>query len=263
MNEDDKYLFDLNGYLILRQVLTPDEVAELNTGIDHHADGMKAIERSLSGDSRAMRGTSRRKDLGGMLAWERPFCEPFRKLLVHPRVKPILEEVLGKGYRLDHGPGLIAMDEGCEGGTLHGGGVERGDISEAYFYKNDKIYTGLTVVEYLLADEGPGDGGVAVVPGSHKANLACPQSMKFWDSHQEHVLEVNGQAGDVVIFTETLTHGTLPWTAKHQRRAVLYKFSPGTLSYGSGPHEVAYGDYIEDMTAEERAVMEAPHIRRG
>ncbi|MCH2661552.1 phytanoyl-CoA dioxygenase family protein, partial [bacterium] len=180
-----------------------------------------------------------------------------------PRVKPILEEVLGKGYRLDHGPGLIAMDEGCEGGTLHGGGVERGDISEAYFYKNDKIYTGLTVVEYLLADEGPGDGGVAVVPGSHKANLACPQSMKFWDSHQEHVLEVNGQAGDVVIFTETLTHGTLPWTAKHQRRAVLYKFSPGTLSYGSGPHEVSYGDYIGDMTAEERAVMEAPHIRRG
>ena len=144
-----------------------------------------------------------------------------------------------------------------------GGGVERGDISEAYFYKNDKIYTGLTVVEYLLAAEGPGDGGVAVVPGSHKANLACPQSMKFWDSHQEHVLEVNGQAGDVVIFTETLTHGTLPWTAKHQRRAVLYKFSPGTLSYGSGPHEVSYGDYIGDMTAEERAVMEAPHIRRG
>ena len=230
MNEDDKYLFDLNGYLILRQVLTPDEVAELNAGIDHHADGMKAIERSLSGDSRAMRGTSRRKDLGGMLAWERPFCEPFRKLLVHPRVKPILEEVLGKGYRLDHGPGLIAMDEGCEGGTLHGGGVERRDISEAYFYKNDKIYTGLTVVEYLLADEGPRDGGVAVVPGSHKANLACPQSMKFWDSHQEYVLEVNGQAGDAVIFTETLTHGTLPWTAKHQRRAVLYKFSPGTLS---------------------------------
>ena len=79
---------------------------------------------------------------------------------------------------------------------------------------------------------------------------------------QEHVLEVNGKAGDVVIFTETLTHGTLPWTAKHERRAVLYKFSPGTLSYGSGSHEVSYGDYVEDMAEEERAVMEAPHIRR-
>ena len=97
MDEDDKYLFDLNGYLILRQVLTQDEVAELNVGIDHHAASTVDSGQSLSGDSKAMRGTSRRKDLGGMLAWERPFCEPFRKLVVHPRVKPILEEGLGKG----------------------------------------------------------------------------------------------------------------------------------------------------------------------
>ena len=163
---------------------------------------------------------------------------------------------------LDHGPGLIAMNKGCEGGTLHGGGIERRDISEVYFYKNNKIFTGLTVVEYLLADEGPGDGGVAVVPGSHKANVACPKEMLNWDKHQEHVMEVNGKAGDVLIFTETLTHGTLPWTAGHQRRALLYKFSPGTLSYGSGAHDVSYNKYIEDMTEEERLVMEAPHIRR-
>ena len=141
--------------------------------------------------------------------------------------------------------------------------VERADISEAYFFKSGRIYTGLTVVEYLLADEGPGVGGVAVVPGSHKANLASPDAMKKWEKYQEHVLELNGQAGDAVIFTETLTHGTLPWTAQHERRALLYKFSPGTLAYGSGAHETVYPAYIEDMSEEERAVMEAPHIRRG
>ena len=262
MNEDDKYLFDLTGYLVLREVLTEEEVAEFNAGIDHYRDQMQEIDRSLAGGSDALKGTSRRKDLGGMLSWDRPWCEPYRKLLVHPRIKPYLEEILGKRYRLDHGPGLIAMDKGCEGGTLHGGGIERRDISQVYFFKNDRIFTGLTVVEYLLADEGPGDGGVAVVPGSHKANLACPRSMTHWQQHREHVLEVNGKAGDAVIFTETLTHGTLPWTADHERRAVLYKFSPGTLAYGSGPHEVSYGDYIDDMTEEEREVMEAPHIRR-
>ena len=262
MNTDDKYLFDLTGYLVLKDVLTAEEVAALNAGIDRHRDLMSEIDRPLSGDSKTMQGTSRRKDLGGMLAWDRPYCEPFRKLLVHPRIKPYLEEILGRGYRLDHGPGLIAMDTGCEGGLLHGGGVERGDISEVYFFKNDRIFTGLTVVEYLLADEGPGDGGVAVIPGSHKANLACPKSMIKWEQHQEHVLEVNGKAGDAIIFTETLTHGTLPWTAAHERRALLYKFSPGTLSYGSGAHQTTYSEYIDDMTEEERNVMEAPHIRR-
>ena len=62
---------------------------------------------------------------------------------------------------------------------------------------------------------------------------------------------------------EAITHGTLPWTAAHQRRALLYKFSPGTLAYGSGAHQTAYPDYIADMAEDERAVMEAPHIRRG
>ena len=136
MNEDERYLFDLNGYLLLRGVLTPEEVAELNSGIDHHREAMIPTGESQAGGSGALSGTSHRKDLGGMLAWERPYCEPFRRLLSHPGVKPYLDGILGTGYRLDHGPGLIAMDAGCEGGMLHGGGVERADISEIYFFKN-------------------------------------------------------------------------------------------------------------------------------
>ena len=89
---------------------------------------------------------------------------------MHSSVVPFFNGILGAGYRLDHGPGLIAMNEGCEGGTLHHGGGETPNFSLAYFFKDGRIYTGLTVVEFMLADEGPGDGGIAVIPGSHKAN---------------------------------------------------------------------------------------------
>ena len=34
------------------------------------------------------------------------------------------------------------------------------------------------------------------------------------------------KAGDAVIFTEALTHGTLPWTAAHERRLLRYLYSP-------------------------------------
>ena len=261
MNDEEKYLFDLTGFLVLPQVLLPAEVKRCNEAIDHHADQMEEIDRSLARESQSLRGTSRRLGLGNMLQWEKPWCEPFRELLVHPGVKSYVEAILGEGYRLDHGPGLIAMEKGCEGGVLHGGGVERQNFSEAYFFKDGRIYTGLTVVEYLFADEGPGDDGVAVIPGSHKSNLACPEAMKLWNRYQEHVLELNAKAGDAVIFTETLTHGTLPWTAQHQRRALLYKFSPGFQAYSVGAHTVTYDDYIDDMTEDQRAVMEAPHIR--
>jgi len=263
MTDDEKYLFDLTGYLVIRGALGEEEVRLCNEAIDHHKELFKEREESLSGGSSALEGTSHRLDISRMLAWERPWCEIFRDLLIHPNVLRYLQGILGTGYRLDHGPGLIAMDPGCEGCTLHGGGIESSDFSTAYFFNGGRILTGLTVVEYLLADEGPGEGGVAVVPGSHKANLACPQEMKLLEKYQEQVVEVNGKAGDAVIFTEALTHGTLPWTGKHQRRALLYKFSPGFQAFGSGHHEVTYPDYVADMTEEQRQVMEHPHIRLG
>jgi hypothetical protein len=37
--------------------------------------------------------------------------------------------------------------------------------------RNGQIMTGLTVIEYLLADEGPGDGGVCIVPGPRRRRL--------------------------------------------------------------------------------------------
>ena len=262
MNPDEQYLFDLNGYIVIEEALTPDEVERCNSALDHHPDSFHERTDPLAADSKTLAGRTNRIDVGGMLEWERPWCEPFREFLFHPRVAPYLNQILGKGYRLDHGPGVIAMEPGCEGGLLHGGGAERTDFSEAYFFKNDRIYTGLTVVEYMLADEGPAEGGVAVIPGSHKSNLPCPRGITHYERYQEHVVKVPLKTRDVLIFTEALTHGTLPWRGTHQRRALLYKFSPGFQAYSPGSHQVSFPDYILDMTEEQRAVMQPPYFRK-
>ena len=68
MNNDKKYLFDLMGYVIIENALTPEEVDRCNAAIDHHIDQLKERENSLVGESKALAGTSHRKDLGGMLA---------------------------------------------------------------------------------------------------------------------------------------------------------------------------------------------------
>ena len=141
MTDDERYLFDLTGYLVIRDALSSEEVELCNKAIDHHVDQLREREGSLAGGSEALEGSSQRLDMGGMLAWDHPWCETFRDMLIHPSVLSYLQGILGNGYRLDHGPGLIAMDPGCEGGTLHGGGIERSDLSEAYFFKNNRIYT--------------------------------------------------------------------------------------------------------------------------
>ena len=255
MNDDDKFFFDLKGFVHLKGVLSQEEVDRCNAAIDAHADRFFQTERTLEGDSKVLGGTDKQKWMEGMLEWERPHCEPFRDLLVHPVIQPYLNELLGGGYRLDHGPWLIAMDKGDGGHYLHGGGVERQDFSQTYTFKYGQMFCGLTVVEFQLADEGPGDGGLAVIPGSHKANYPLPEKLSLCEEHREYVKEVHSQAGDAIIFTEALTHGTLVWQGEHQRRSLIYKYSPSFQAHAPGYHQTQVPDYILDMSDEERAML--------
>ena len=117
------------------------------------------------------------------------------------------------------------------------------------------MFCGLTVVEFQLADEGPGDGGLAVIPGSHKTNFPLPEKLSLYEEHREYVKEVHSQAGDAIIFTEALTHGTLVWQGEHQRRSLIYKYSPSFQAHAPGYHQTQVPDYILDMSDEERAML--------
>ena len=258
MSTDEKYLFDLTGFLVVLDVLSKEQLKVANAAID-------PMELNPSPeyfrDSLALKGentSTRLSNSEGLMEMDKPYCEPFREMLAHPKIIPHLNTILGEGWRLDHGPGLIAMDKGCSGGMLHG------NFDNApYFYRESKIFTGLCVVEYLLADEGPGDGGVCVVAGSHKANLECPAEMLKWERYQEFVTEINARASDAVIFSEACTHGTLPWDGDHQRRAILYKYNTGHMAWSGGnlTNQPAYWD---ELTQPQQAALISPshHSRR-
>ena len=100
MSEDERYLFDLNGFIVIRNVLTPEEIKEANDVIDRHQEYM--IERKESVLRNAVKGTNfygsgpGRKDLGGVLEWGED-SKVFKKILAHPRLVPLFHGILGKG----------------------------------------------------------------------------------------------------------------------------------------------------------------------
>ena len=51
MTPEEKFIFDLEGYIVIRNVLTADEVTELNDLVDHkfraYPHGEEGSERSL------------------------------------------------------------------------------------------------------------------------------------------------------------------------------------------------------------------------
>jgi hypothetical protein len=66
MTEDERYLFDLQGFVIVRNVLTPDEVAMANAAIDRHAHDM--VRRS-DGPLRNVADTTSRLSVRGRVDW--------------------------------------------------------------------------------------------------------------------------------------------------------------------------------------------------
>ena len=265
MNDDEKYFFDLNGYIVLEDTLTAEQVAACNAAIDHNRDRLTDFPSrapyleglGLARGSKALAGEKLRLDFTGMLAWPKPWCDPFRHLLDHPSIVPHLVEILRDGFRLDHLYGIV-MREGTEGHRLHGGGTVD-DFTSFYQFHNGHMRNGLSVVSWILTDCGPGDGGFACIPGSHKANYRCPPDVALLDTDIGMVRQVEAKAGSAVLFTEALTHGTLPWKADHERRSILYKYSPGTLSYSKRYVPPGVEDVLDEFTPEQRAVLEPPY----
>ncbi|MCZ6676369.1 MAG: phytanoyl-CoA dioxygenase family protein [Candidatus Poribacteria bacterium] len=265
MDERELYFWDLTGYLIVRNVLTSEEVVAANEAIDHFADRIQIGEDNQGArDSETLRGTGR-PTLGGLLELPKPYCDPFRKMLAHPAVVMRLNVMCGRYFRLDHGPLLIAGVKGTEGLTLHGSGEPHRPYV-AYHHQNDVPYCGGVTVTWQLTDVKEGDGGFVCVPGSHKSQYPMPDGVRTCDDDLGTVVQPAMSAGGILFFMDgAQTHGTHPWQSEAPRRSILFKYAARN-SVRSGPAralampEVWWNaELVEGMTEVQRAVMYGPY----
>jgi ectoine hydroxylase-related dioxygenase (phytanoyl-CoA dioxygenase family) len=73
----------------------------------------------------------------------------------------------------------------------------------------------------------------------------------------EYVVQPPVEAGDALIFTEALVHGTMPWHGSHERRALLYKFSPG---YSAWSQKYPNPEDYENLTEQQRRILSPPSV---
>ena len=243
MTDHQRYLFDLQGYVVIPDALSPDHVRELNALMDAR------IAADCDADMRTHRWV-------GMLDWG----EPCRRLIDVDTVLPSIEALVGGQFRLDHEyADVTRAGKGPIGTTLHAGPLP---FNPCFYYKCDgeSFANGLISVAYNLRDVNEGDGGFGCLPGSHKSNIEMPESMRHLDDAHARVDRVTGAAGTAVVFTEALIHGTLPWAGADERRTLFYKYSPHALSWAAGYYDA---NAYDDLSDRQRAALEAPNARYG
>ena len=61
-----------------------------------------------------------------------------------------------------------------------------------------------------------------------------------------------------IVFTEALSHGTLPWTGAGERRTLFYKYSTHPSSWSAAYYDASRWP---DLTLRQREILEGPNAR--
>ena len=63
---------------------------------------------------------------------------------------------------------------------------------------------------------------------------------------------VEAKAGDCILFSEKLKHGTIPWSGSCERRTLFYKYVP----FGLHHHDAGYDINDPQLTARQKRILE-------
>ena len=131
-----------------------------------------------------------------------------------------------------------------------------------YRFANGQMRTGMLVCQYQLTDVNEGDGGLGLIPGSHKMNFKLPDHIatSWRTSITPPVHNPPAKAGDLIIFLEATQHGTLPWFGAGERRSLFYRYSPKYLNYVAPYYKTTQPDWVTELSDAEQAVLEPAYI---
>jgi ectoine hydroxylase-related dioxygenase (phytanoyl-CoA dioxygenase family) len=212
---EDRFHFDLSGFIILRNVLTAEECAEyLNVLQSLEQQTYEDLWMETYGSGRPTREMNRQHQirLNGLPRLD----SIFDQLIDHPRILPYLYELVGE-------PQLINTWSISKFNGAQQGGWHRGVPTTDYSYHNGVIRSRMFNVVYFLTDNGPDDGCIVAVPGSHKSNFDLN-----WRDYSgldlPGAIPVTGHVGDVFIFSETVIHDGLPKTTRPVRSNLYYNY---------------------------------------
>lgn len=249
MNDEEKYLFDLKGYLVVENALKPSEVAEINAALDGHGlwDGANRLGYPL-----VKRYNPFVINAGPLHVIQRPV----RSLIGHSAVLGYLEEILGPDLRYDEGQ-ILYVRKGAGALILHNGNTPWEFPPLTYQVRDGRIYAGHVVVAFCLTDALADQGGFAVIPGSHRSSFAPPESFQGWQKVGDWVSRVPVRAGSAVLFVDTVTHGSWPWVADFERRVAFCRYTAGMVQHSS-PAPRAEDVPEQDWTPVERRLLRPP-----
>ena len=252
MTPEQRYFFDVAGYLHLENVLSGDELKNAQEAADRY------ISMPPEEWPPGFGADLERKDLTG---YQHGFAfdKPLEQLAMHPTTWPIMMEFTN--YRPRFAGGTLGHNHHRHWfHPLHAGWtVGKEPDTRRYYIENSKIRCTDFIFFFYLTDVFPGDGGLVVIPGSHKSNYALQTDSYYQSTYDNEgymanfvppgVANITPRAGDVAIISERLIHGVLNWIPKDRdRRFLIMRYN---LQYNVGSSFEPFSEEVRERLSPE------------
>ncbi len=204
MTDEEKFRFDLSGFLVRPAILSKDEVDSIVDQLDrirHNPESLPSEHRAVPGGASSI-------------------------LIDHPKVIDVLHQIIGPEIRMES-TFFVWREKGQEHGGLHGGGPRQADPIFGYRVNNGRIHAGMVRVVFELTDVSKNDGGTHFIVGSHKSNFPMhPDHMSLEEGKRSPFLTTyECPAGSAIFFTENLCHAGPVWQRDTPRIAILNAYA--------------------------------------
>ena len=212
--------FDRDGFVVLRDVLTPPEVADLNAEALRICRGERgAVDGLVAGDDRESDEQVIRRY--ACIHHPHKLSSLMHAALAHPRIVEVLTTVIGPNVKAMQSM-LFTKGEGKPGQAWH--------QDEYFIPTRDRS---LTAAWIALDDATVDNGCLWALPGSHRRGVIYPDrehddvrfdcSVEAYDFpyRDDEAVPLEVPAGSVVFFNGYLLHRSLPNAGRRGMRRAL------------------------------------------
>lgn len=218
MDDAQRYMFDLQGYAVIKNVLPSAQVARLKEILDEleRRPAAKLPPHVVESKPR----TEKMLYISNIIE----AAPEFHALIDVPEVIDVVREVSLGLFRLNHTYAIYHWKDAMS--SLHMAGTPI-HPKASYTAKNGQIFSLLTKAVFPIANHSVEDGCFAIVPGSHKSDFPRP----FSDDPHSHpgLVPVPAEPGDAIVFTEATTHGSYKNVSGRCRQSLFYCYSVGYM----------------------------------
>jgi hypothetical protein len=212
---EDRFHFDLSGFLLLRGVLSEAECKGMREVLAQlEGQEYEDVWMKEKGPGRPTKESNREGQvrLNGVVRLD----PVFDQLIAHSTLVPFLREFVGEPQLIN--TWSISKFKGAKEGGWHRG-IQPTDFS----CRNGDIRSRMLNVVFLLTDNGPEDGCVVAIPGSHKNNIDLNWG-NYKGLEMPGAMPVTGKTGDVFLFSEAVIHNGLLKTTDGARTNLYYNY---------------------------------------